>query len=157
MWMRTDFELPSVVYAAFRAAFLLTGNMASAENAVLKAIELLDPTGVSAARFLPQTIQFSIPLANNVAQICNESTRVWLDLPVELLNILQLTPNLRCCFVLRILLGFSAKASASLLHLDVAKVNADTCVAMQQLASLSYFQTAAFVSASRAFASTSIM
>jgi hypothetical protein len=55
-------------------------------------------------------------------------------LPLRLRNVVRLTPAIRNCFVLRILLGLSEETCACLLSSSTGQVIANTYVALQKLA-----------------------
>jgi hypothetical protein len=54
-------------------------------------------------------------------------------LPPELHNVLSFSPDLRRCFVLRILLQFPQEACAPLLNLNTDKIDQYTCEALCSL------------------------
>jgi hypothetical protein len=57
-------------------------------------------------------------------------------LPVELLRVLRLSPRIRQCFVLRFLMAMPRQYCADLLRIDAEEVDANSCLAAQQLASI---------------------
>lgn len=121
---------------AFRAAHLLTASVHQAESAVLRAIGSFDPDGDSEETFFQSVmhaavqgaVEARLPLASN------QSASTGLFVPAELQSVLDLSQDLRRCFVLRILVGMSRQACARLLGLNLRSVDQHTCVALQCLA-----------------------
>jgi hypothetical protein len=62
--------------------------------------------------------------------------RVSSFLPLELRWVLRLVPNLRHCFVCRVLAGLPREVCASLLHLEVRQLDESTCTAVRKLATI---------------------
>lgn len=105
----------------FITAVLLTSDVKRAEAAVLDGFPFLDlnRTAVSA---IHRGSSQSLPEA--VVSL----------LPVELQRVLQLAPDLRRSFVLRMLVGMSREDCAALLNLESDQVEDATCKAAKQLA-----------------------
>jgi hypothetical protein len=57
-------------------------------------------------------------------------------LPVELLRVARLSPRLRQCFVLRVLMAMPRRYCAGLLRMDAEQVDANSCLAAQELANM---------------------
>lgn len=121
--------------SAFHAALLLTGNMRSAERAVLSAIESLAPDDCAADACLLPTIGNSIRHSrSSVSQTDIGVADVWPELPIEMRRVMQLQATLRHPFVLRVLLGFSVEQAACLLRIELFEVSARTSEAIERLA-----------------------
>ena len=112
---------------AFCTALLLTADVASAEAAVLEAIRNSDCDPLRGVSFR-EVIERSVGPARG-AQGPSDPPPV----PAELQGVLRLSPHLRHCFVLRILLNFSRRACAEMLRLHVRQVDRYTCEAMASL------------------------
>jgi DNA-directed RNA polymerase specialized sigma24 family protein len=112
---------------AFLTAHLLTGSSQQAEEATLHAIDSWrpgeEPEGVLFQNVLDAALR--APVESNPADSY---------LPNELKKVLRLAPQLRRCFVLRILAGLPAKACARLLGLHSDAVDRYTCEALRSLA-----------------------
>lgn len=121
-------DMEQTVSRAFRTVHLLTASIQQAESAILRAIDSLDPD-VDARESL---FQNAILAALNCPS--SESQSIESLGPPELHAVLRLPENLRRCFVLRVLVGFSQSACARLLNMTVATVNEYTCAALQRLA-----------------------
>jgi hypothetical protein len=105
----------------FLTAVLLTGNVQRAEAAVLESIGSMD---------LDQTAASAI----RADQFPGRSHRVAPLLPAELKRVLQLAPDLRRYFVLRMLIGMPRERCAALLKVDSVQVDQGTRMAMTELA-----------------------
>lgn len=57
-------------------------------------------------------------------------------LPAELRRVLELSPELRRCFVLRVLVGLPSKICAQMLQVDVLQIDEYSCEAMKMLSVL---------------------
>jgi len=117
---------------ALLTAHLLTGSFQQAEEATLGAIGSWRPDEE------PEEALFQSVL-NAAAQAQVEPNPTSPDsstsyLPNELKAVLRLTPQLRRCFVLRILAGLPANACARLLSLHSDMVDRYACDAVQCLA-----------------------
>ena len=121
-----------LVDRALLTAHLLTGSLQQGEKATLEAIESWKPGEE------PEEVLFQNVL-NAAARAQAEPSPNNLDssgshLPNELIAVFRLAPELRRCFVLRILVGLPAKACARLLHLQSGQVDEYTYAAFQCLA-----------------------
>jgi DNA-directed RNA polymerase specialized sigma24 family protein len=121
-----------LVDRALLTAHLLTGSFQQAEEATLDAIDSWRPD------HQPEEALFQTVL-NAAARAEVEPNPNSLDsstsyLPNELQAVLRLAPQLRRCFVLRILAGLPAQACARLLSLHSDLVERYTCDALQSLA-----------------------
>jgi hypothetical protein len=124
---------------AFLAAHLLTASAEQAENAVADAINSWDSADEDAL--------FSEVLAVAIkdhARPWSASRASWSEsfLPAELRPVLDLPPDLRRCFVLRILVGLPEEYCAGLLRLSSRLVDEYTCEALKRLPSLADQSTA---------------
>jgi DNA-directed RNA polymerase specialized sigma24 family protein len=120
---------------AFLTAHLLTANREQAESAVLEAILHWDLEEGTEEVFLHRVacaaIQAQVEYESSNA---GEPAPAELLLPVELQAVLDLSPQLRRCFVLRVLVGLSRQVCARLLDLSVLIVDQYTCAALEHLA-----------------------
>jgi hypothetical protein len=115
---------------AFRAALLLTGSTAAAEIAVLEGIAALDADHISGGSLLLETVKSA---TERHADIPDEFREDFSILPLELQRVLLLAPNLRHCFVLRVLLGMPLETCSGILHLPVDEVESALCRATREL------------------------
>jgi hypothetical protein len=127
--------LSNCVCNAFNVALLLTGSMTGAEEAVLEAVEALDPKDLTPSTLLCRTIESSIRYlqvhgTNGTIDLGLGS----LKLPMELRKVLKMDVGLRQSFVLRMLVGLSADDCGRLLGWDRSLVDAGTCAALTWLA-----------------------
>lgn len=118
---------------AFVTALLLTGNLEEAETAVLDGIRSLDADNEVDEVLLRETVSAAIERRPEVQVALEELRRPSSILPGELLPLMYLSPHLRHCYVLRILLGWPSEIAAKLLHLDVFQMEALTRAAMLRL------------------------
>jgi len=117
---------------AFLTAHLLTGSLQQAEEATLDGIDSWRP-GEEAEEALLQNVLNAAARAQ-VESNGNDPDPFGSHLPNELKAVLRLAPQLRRCFVLRILAGLPAQACARLLCLHPDVVERYTCDALQCLA-----------------------
>lgn len=116
---------------SFRIALLLAGNMGQAEDAVLRAIQALDPEQMSDEALLGGAILAAVaPCREGPAGHQPEPG----SLPPELMRVLHLPTDLRHCFVLRILAALSEEDCARILNLSIPVVDRRTCQAVRRLA-----------------------
>ena len=117
---------------AFLTAHLLTGNLQQAEEVTLDAIDSWrpgeEPEDVLFQNVLDATAGAQVEPNSNTPDPASSY------LPNELKAVLRLTPQLRRCFVLRILAGLPEQACARLLSLHSDMVERYTCDALQCLA-----------------------
>jgi DNA-directed RNA polymerase specialized sigma24 family protein len=123
-------DIEQTVSRAFRTAHLLTASIRQAESAVLEAIDSFDPDVDTAESLFQNAILAAVRCPSSESQ-SNESFE-----PLELQAVLNLSENLRRCFVLRVLVGLSHRSCARLLRLSVGTVNEYTCAALQRLAGI---------------------
>jgi DNA-directed RNA polymerase specialized sigma24 family protein len=119
----------------FVTALLLTGNAKQAEGAVVEVIRRLDFDDASDEALLRSTVDASLERRDVIPQLPPDALeRASPALPLELRNVLHLSPELRRCFVLRVLIGLPREVCARLLHLGVGEVDERTCNASLSLA-----------------------
>jgi hypothetical protein len=119
---------------AFTTTLLLTGNVRHAESAILNAICQTELGEMSDDRVFFEAVVAAVS-PDRRANAQNDSLdHVSSLLPFGLRRVLRLSLDLRHCFVLRILLGWSSKDCSRLLHLNIRRVNESTWAAAQELA-----------------------
>ena len=130
----TTDNLENTVNGAFLAAHLLTGSSRQAEAAVQEAIEAWDSDDDSEETFV------KLVLKSAAAMPAEWTVLNWTDtgssLPAELQAVLRLSPRLRQCFVLNILLRLSREECGRLLGLSLDRVNEYTGAALRCLSDL---------------------
>jgi hypothetical protein len=117
---------------SFVAAYLLTGSAKQAEAVLSESIQHLDIAATRDGCLSWKAIAAAIKRGG----ADSEST---LDeappaLPAELLRVLRLSPRLRQCFVVRLLMAMPRHYCAGLLRIDARQVDAYSCLAAQELA-----------------------
>jgi hypothetical protein len=132
MQSKTEKELTEVLDRVFLVALLITGNMDRAEDAVLDGIAALDGT-MSSDGFRLATLKSAIERGE---QRSGEIEDIFPSLPLELRRILLLNPDIRACFVLRVLLGMPSETCSEVLQIPTQKIGHSVSDAMQQLAVL---------------------
>ena len=131
-----------ILSRSFLTARLLTGNIAQAETAVMEAISLCNPEQENAEEFYRITLRAALQMhmiaaaAESHEECCTDS-----QLPIELRRVLELSPELRRSFVLRILAGLPAHVCAQILHLEIRQLNQYCREAMRTLTALDSPQT----------------
>lgn len=121
---------------SFIAALLATGNVDKAELAVLEGISESNASSNNGDTLFAGTLKAAIAQPGEVWDGSEEIDRASSILPFELRRVLRLVPNLRHCFVCRVLAGFSREVCASLLHLEVRQLDESTSAAVRKLASI---------------------
>jgi len=117
----------SMIDRAFLASHLLTGSIRQAEDAAMAAIDSWNPDKQKEEALFQNVLDAAARAHSNSP---DESDSF---LPKELKAVLKLSRQLRRCFVLRILAGFSSEACARMLGLQSARVDEYTCAALQSL------------------------
>ena len=109
---------------AFVIGLLLTASMKEAEDAVVESIDCLNADQTCGGRMLLRVIHSSLSTRPEVAvpERIDEASAA--ALPLELRPVLYLPKELRECFVLRFLMGFSRDACAWLLQIEPEEVHA---------------------------------
>ncbi len=130
--------IENTIGMAFRAAHLLTASVHLAESAVLRAIDSFDPDGDSEETLFQSVMHAAVQgaIEARLSSASNQSASTGSFVPVELQSVLDLSQNLRRCFVLRVLVGMSRRDCARLLGLNTRSVDQHTCAALQCLANL---------------------
>jgi hypothetical protein len=126
--------IEDTISLAFRTAHLLTASVHQAESAVLKAIDSIDPDGDSEETLFGSTMHAAVgPVEHKLQSTPNQPASTGSSVPIELQGVLNLSKDLRRCFVLRVLVGMSRQACARLLRLNARRVDQYTCAALQCL------------------------
>ncbi len=107
---------------AFVAALLLTGSAESAEAAVMQAIDAWDARAESQEALFQNAMEAAAAQNTNLPAAPEPDDAGW-RLPAELLAVMELAPELRRSFVLRILLGLPSQICARLLQLNPQQMN----------------------------------
>jgi hypothetical protein len=118
---------------AFLTAHLLTGDSVHAERAMMEAIASWGPDQSEDelfARVLHATVRDSV---DDVPSRTAETDLADASLPAEFQAVLSLEPQLRRCYVLRVLVGLPRHACASMLGLSMQQVDRHTCAALRCL------------------------
>ena len=125
-------SIPHLLDRALLTAHLLTGNLQQAEEVTLDAIDSWRPDEEAEQVLFRNVLDAAAraqarPNSNNLDPASSY-------LPNELKAVLRLAPQLRRCFVLRVLAGLPAQACARSLSLHSDMVDRYTCDAVQCLA-----------------------
>jgi hypothetical protein len=123
-----------LIARAFLTAHLLTAISEQAERVTREAINSWNPDEET------EEVLFGNVLHASTRVPAGRSSSSKLDaagsnLPMELQSVLKLEPQLRRCFVLRILVGLPTPVCAGLLHLPSRRVDEYTCAALRCLGS----------------------
>ena len=110
-------SLTSILGKSFWAAYLLTGNAASAEEVVRQAIDLWDCDEKNSEQLLYASVRIAAKEAMNCEYELHKL------LPEGLCRVAGLPPALRSCFVLRMLLGLPSSICAQILGMPASHVN----------------------------------
>jgi DNA-directed RNA polymerase specialized sigma24 family protein len=116
---------------ALLTAHLLTGSLQQAEKATREAIDSWN-SGEDPEEAVFQNVLNAAARAPAGPNPNNSDTSDS-SLPNELIAVFRLAPQLRRCFVLRIVVGLPAKVCARLLHLQSEQVDEYTSAALQCL------------------------
>jgi hypothetical protein len=118
---------------AFIVGLLLTGKIEQAERAIVDSIHCREREDACGQRVFRRVIQWAVdPQEQRSCRVIDQaSVRI---LPFELGCVLHLPPDLRHCYVLRILVGLSREVCAWLLHTDVEQISQRTQSAVNGLA-----------------------
>ncbi len=117
-------HLQKVICKAVCVAWLISGDLEAAENAVLAAIQSLDAEDLNTDALFICVSTLSIQCTRNAANLSIRSRQAETSfaLPPELQNVLYLPRLPRCCFVLHFLLRLPVSTSACLLQLEPDQV-----------------------------------
>jgi hypothetical protein len=118
---------------AFFAALLLTQSPQRAETAVLEAIGSLNTDEPFEKTIIRRTVHTALNLSSEIFVSLKEWEAAFAALPAELQAVLSLPPNLRRCFVLRILLQLPGESCAWTLRLHKSEIDQYTCEALWSL------------------------
>jgi hypothetical protein len=129
----------------FGTSLLITGTVERAESALLETIDLLSDRGAGAGDFSHNFLALACA-RSSVAVVRrakpasdSEAESASLLLPKELGTVLRLAPDLRCCFVLRILMGYTVAQTGQLMDgLSSREVQSLTQAALLRLSQLAY-------------------
>jgi len=121
-----------LIERALLAAHLLTGSLQQAEEATLEAIDSWNPSDEPEEALFQNVLDAAA--REQVDPNPNKPDSSGSYLPNELKAVLRLAPQLRRCFVLRILVGLPTEVCARLLCLHSDLVDRYTCDALRCLA-----------------------
>ena len=130
--MTTESTLRESLDKAFITAFLLSGDTARAEAAVLKGIERMS-SDHGGQELLQGTVKAAIGRDNPPGRSPELMGPALSRLPLELRRVARLPLFLRQCFVLRVLAGLPRERCAHLLNLHADQVDQGTRAAMLEL------------------------
>jgi hypothetical protein len=133
--MTPKFKLHESLENAFIVGLLLTRSVQRAETAVLDSVKPPCPDDLYSEALFRRVILHSIDMQSiepprRQQKELEEAASI---LPFELQCVLNLSTNLRHCYVLRILVGLNRDVCSWLLHLDTSQVDEYTCAAMLEL------------------------
>jgi len=115
---------------AFRAAFLLTGRVDLAENAVRDGIAGLESNNAIEKELVAKTVESVI---RQRADFPNQVEQALARLPQELQRLILLEPVSRDCFILRALFGINPTSCAAILNLTTEGFDEYLCAAFYRL------------------------
>jgi hypothetical protein len=116
----------------FVAAYLLTGSAEQPEKAMLESTQQLN-AGATHDGCPPwkAIVAAIMRRCRDSVEAIDEALTI---LPIELRRVLWLSPRLRQCFVLRVLMAMPRQYCAGLLGIDAEEVDASSGLAAQELA-----------------------
>ena len=120
-----------LIERAFLTAHLLTANIHQAEDATLKGLDSWKPEEEPGEALFQHVLDASARAQIQANRPDSDASGSYL--PNELKAVLRLSPDLRRCFVLRVLVGLPLLVCARLLRLDSDRVDEYTCAALQCL------------------------
>ena len=123
---------------AFLTALMLTGTIEGAEQAVSDAIATSGCEG-GVTELLVATAKCAM---TQLQDECLRQAEIPSNLPPELQRLFLLPWASRNCFVLRMLLGFTAEMSSEILGLGREEVDEELCLALSDLPRLAGIQSA---------------
>jgi len=111
---RREYRLEHTIGRVFLTAHLMTANIEQAERAVCEAIDSFDPDRVTEEDLLRDAIRAVVRGVAGQTYPLFSNHRNWNGwaLPDELQAVLNLSPDIRQCYVLRILAGLSQHAGS---------------------------------------------
>ena len=128
--MTAKSEISKAIEKAFGAAFLLTGSMEVAENAVLDGIATFEFGDIVDDVLLLETVRSAI---RQQVDFPGRSEQAVSEFPLELRRLFLLAPISRDCFVLRVLLGIPRATCSAVLRLTIRENENALRAALQQL------------------------
>jgi DNA-directed RNA polymerase specialized sigma24 family protein len=120
-----------LIERAFLTAHLLTGSIQQAEDATLKGLDSWNPDEEPGEALFQNVLDAAARTQIQPNRPDSEASGSYL--PNELKAVLRLSPQLRRCFVLRVLVGLPSQMCARLLGLHSDEVDEFTCAALQCL------------------------
>lgn len=140
--LETNGAIERIFRRAFLTAQLLTGSMEQAERAVVEAIGSWNPGEESEEILFVNVLNAALRTQSVHGESSSNKPDAGSQLPVELRAVLRLAPELRRCYVLRLLVGLSPQDCGRLLRLHSRRVDRYTCAALECLGKLSWHPTA---------------
>ncbi len=134
--MAPAYDNNQAISRGFRATLLLTGSLAQAEGAMLDAVHSLGHEEEPDDALFLRAIKAAITAGRQASARVQDFDLASSVLPLELRRVLRLPLDLRHCFVLRFLAGFSREDCAKILHLKMERVDDGVCAAAQALAGI---------------------
>ena len=118
-----------IVSRAFLASILITRDASRAESIVIEAIEGWNPEAPIDSAFVRGVIEHSVasPASGHISQLSNSTV------PSELHRVFGLEPEVRRCFVLRVLEQLPRQICAQMLRLTASQVDRYSALAVSQL------------------------
>jgi DNA-directed RNA polymerase specialized sigma24 family protein len=127
--------IAKILRRSFLTARLILGNSTQAEKTVMEAISVWNPDEEDEEQLFRITLRTAVqsritgPSAVSDDKCTDDSS-----LPVELRRVTELSPpEIRHCFVLRVLVGLPSHVCAQMLHLDIHQLDQYCCDAMRTL------------------------
>jgi len=136
IWMEATGDEHKALDEAFRAAFMLTGNVEIAETAVLDGIAALELIHAADEALIFESVKSAVQRRTSFRY---QRARTFAHLPIELRRLFLLAPISRDCFVLRVLVGLPSAACAAVLRVPVYEIDAALFAALQDLPNLNAF------------------
>jgi hypothetical protein len=129
-------DIEHTISKAFLTAHLLTASTEQAESATMEAIDSWNSDEETGEALFRSVLDAAVRVQmRHVSSSSNQCDMAESYLPVELQAVLRLAPQLRRCFVLRILVGLPPQVCARLLHLHSRRVDWYACAALEFLGS----------------------
>jgi hypothetical protein len=134
--MAPAYDDNQAISRGFKATLLLTGSLAQAEGAMLDAVHSLGHEEEPDDALFLRAIKAAVTAGRQATAQAQDFDLASSVLPLELRRVLLLPLDLRHCFVLRFLAGFSREDCARLLHLRIERVDDGVSAAVQALAGI---------------------
>jgi hypothetical protein len=133
--------IANILSRSFLTARLIIGNTTQAEKAVLEAINVWNPDEEDEEQLFLITLRAAVQSQITApSAVSNDECTADFRLPVELFRVLELSPEIRRCFVLRVLVGMPSNVCAQILHADIRQLDQYCCVAMRKLSAFDSVQ-----------------